>query len=172
MPVLILTTYFLKSKIKSMKRRIHSIFSVTAILVAMIAVMASCSNKQADIGSKSVVVDTAGLAQFQAWKNQQNQLALATPVKSSIKSARTVKSTAGTTKTGSLSTTTQSPAKAKPTGWSKAAKGAVIGAAGGAVAGAVINKRNRAVGAAIGGVAGGVIGYGVGRHLDKKDRRY
>jgi len=156
-----------------MKRSILSIFSTTAVLVAMIVVMASCSSKQADIGDKSVVVDTAGLAQFQAWKAQQNQLALAaisTPVKSYA--SRTVKSTAGTTKTGSLSTTTQSPAKAKPTGWSKAAKGAVIGAAGGAVAGAVINKRNRAVGAAIGGVAGGVIGYGVGRHLDKKDGRY
>ena len=161
-----------------MKKRIHSIFSVTAILIAMIAVMTSCSNKQADIGDKSVVADTVGLAQFQAWKAQQNQLALATistPVRSSTKTStasRTVKSTAGATKTGSLSTTTQSPAKAKPTGWSKAAKGAVIGAAGGAVAGAVINKRNRAVGAAIGGVAGGVIGYGVGRHLDKKDGRY
>ncbi len=161
-----------------MKRSILSIFSLTAVLVAMIAVMASCSNKRADIGDKSVIVDTAGLAQFQTWKAQQNQLALATtstPAKSSTNSStarRTVKPTAGTSKTGSMSTSTQYPAKAKPTGWSKAAKGAVIGAAGGAVAGAVINKRNRAVGAAIGGVAGGVIGYGVGRHLDKKDGRY
>jgi hypothetical protein len=163
-----------------MKRRILSIFSVTAILVAMMAVMTSCGNKKTEIGDKSVMmpVDTAGLAQFQAWKAQQNQLALATiaaPAKSVATSSparRTVKSSAGTTKTGSMSTSTQYPAKTKPKGWSKAAKGAAIGAAGGAVAGAVINKRNRAVGAAIGGVAGGVIGYGVGRHMDKKDGRY
>lgn len=163
-----------------MKQRILSIFSVTAILVAMMAIMASCGTKQANVGDKSVVItDTTGLAQFQAWKAQQNQLAYAamnTPVRSaavpSSSTKRTVKSTAGATKTGSMSTSTQYPAKTKPKGWSKAAKGAVIGAAGGAVAGAVINKRNRAVGAAIGGVAGGVIGYGVGRHLDKKDGRY
>ena len=163
-----------------MKRSILSIFSVTAILVAMMAVMTSCGNKQTDIGDKSVMapVDTIGLAQFQAWKAQQNQLALAsisTPVKTSATSStarRSVKPLAGAPKTGSMSTSTQYPAKTKPKGWSKAAKGAVIGAAGGAVAGAVINKRNRAVGAAIGGVAGGVIGYGVGRHIDKKDGRY
>ena len=153
-------------------------FSVTAILFALLAFMASCSNKGADIGDKSVVVpvDTSGLAQFQAWKAQQNQLALATistPAKSSATPVRkSVKSPAGSTKSGSMSTSTQYPAKTKPKGWSKAAKGAVIGAAGGAVAGAVINKRNRAVGAVIGGVAGGAVGYGIGRHLDKKDGRY
>ena len=162
-----------------MKKSILSIFSVTAILVAMMAIMASCSGKRADIGDKSVMVpvDTTGLAQFQAWKAQQNQLAIATintPAKSAVSTSarKSVKSSTGATKTGSMSTSTQYPAKTKPTGWSKAAKGAVIGAAGGAVAGAVINKRNRAVGAVIGGVAGGAVGYGIGRHMDKKDGRY
>jgi len=66
---------------------------------------------------------------------------------------------------------TQNTAKAKK-GWSKAAKGAVIGGAGGAVIGAVINKRNRAAGAAIGGVIGAGGGYVLGRSMDKKDGRY
>ena len=65
---------------------------------------------------------------------------------------------------------TQNTAKAKK-GWSKAAKGAVIGGAGGAVAGAVINKRNRAAGAVIGGVIGAGGGYVIGRSMDKKDGR-
>ena len=65
---------------------------------------------------------------------------------------------------------TQNAAKAKK-GWSKAAKGAVIGGAGGAVAGAVINKRNRAAGAVIGGVIGAGGGYVIGRSMDKKDGR-
>lgn len=57
-------------------------------------------------------------------------------------------------------------------GWSKAAKGAVIGGAGGAAVGAVIMKKNRALGAAIGGVLGGAGGYVIGRKMDKKDGRY
>jgi hypothetical protein len=57
-------------------------------------------------------------------------------------------------------------------GWSKAAKGAVIGGVTGAAAGAVLNKKNRAVGAVIGGVVGAGGGYVLGRGMDKKDGRY
>ncbi|HZF65978.1 MAG TPA: glycine zipper domain-containing protein [Chitinophagaceae bacterium] len=57
-------------------------------------------------------------------------------------------------------------------GWSKAAKGAVIGGAAGAAGGAVLNKKNRVVGAVIGGVVGAGGGYVLGRKMDKKDGRY
>jgi hypothetical protein len=172
-----LTTYYLKLKFRSMKKSILSIFSVIAIMVAVVALMASCSNKRADLGDKSVLVpvDTSGLAAFQAWKAKEIQTAAIASMNKPAKTyaARTsTKAKAGNTQSGSMSTSTEYPAKAKPKGWSKAAKGAAIGAGGGAVIGAVINKRNRAVGAAIGGVAGGVIGYGVGRQMDKKDGRY
>ena len=59
----------------------------------------------------------------------------------------------------------------KKEGWSKAAKGAVIGGVAGAAGGAVINKKNRVAGAVIGGVIGAAGGYGVGRTMDKKDGR-
>ena len=59
----------------------------------------------------------------------------------------------------------------KRKGWSKAAKGTIIGALTGAAAGAIIDKRNRGAGAAIGTVLGAGAGYGIGRHLDKKDGR-
>ncbi|MBC7850026.1 MAG: glycine zipper 2TM domain-containing protein [Chitinophagaceae bacterium] len=76
-------------------------------------------------------------------------------------------------KTGSMNTSTSYPAKAKEEvkkkGWSKAAKGAVIGGASGAVLGGVIYKKNRALGAVIGGVVGAAGGFGIGKHLDKKD---
>lgn len=55
-------------------------------------------------------------------------------------------------------------------GWSPQAKGAVIGGLGGAAAGAIIHKRNRPVGGIVGGVAGGAIGYGVGKHIDNKQK--
>ncbi|MCU7547904.1 glycine zipper domain-containing protein [Chitinophagaceae bacterium LB-8] len=71
---------------------------------------------------------------------------------------------------GSESTNTaEAPAKK---GWSKSAKGAVIGGATGAAAGAVINKKNRVMGAVIGGVLGAGGGYVIGRDMDKKDGRY
>lgn len=55
-------------------------------------------------------------------------------------------------------------------GWSKAAKGAVIGAGAGAIAGAVISKKP-VKGAVIGGVIGAGAGYVIGRSKDKKDGR-
>lgn len=57
-------------------------------------------------------------------------------------------------------------------GWSKTAKGAVIGGVTGAAAGAILNKKNRAVGAVIGGVIGAGGGAVIGRQMDKKDGRF
>lgn len=75
--------------------------------------------------------------------------------------------------TGSESANSGSTATSekKKEGWSKAAKGAVIGGVAGAAGGAVINKKNRAAGAVIGGIIGAAGGYGIGRTMDKKDGR-
>jgi outer membrane lipoprotein SlyB len=62
-------------------------------------------------------------------------------------------------------------AKAKK-GWSKTAKGAVIGGVVGAGTGAVVNKKNRAIGAVVGGVAGAGAGAIIGNEMDKKDGRH
>ena len=73
---------------------------------------------------------------------------------------------------GSMSSESSDAAKApEKKGWSKAAKGAVIGGVAGAAGGAVINKKNRVVGAVIGGVVGAGGGYVIGRKMDKKDGR-
>lgn len=66
--------------------------------------------------------------------------------------------------------TTETPAEKKK-GWSKAAKGTVIGAGSGAVLGAILTK-DKAKGAIIGGILGAGAGYGLGRVQDKKDGRY
>ncbi|GAB3882377.1 YMGG-like glycine zipper-containing protein [Spirosoma agri] len=55
--------------------------------------------------------------------------------------------------------------------WSPQAKGTAIGAGVGGAAGAIINKRNRLVGGVIGGVVGGAAGYGVGKHIDNKNKK-
>jgi hypothetical protein len=73
---------------------------------------------------------------------------------------------------GSMNNESSETAKAeKKEGWSKAAKGAVIGGVTGAAGGAIINKKNRVAGAVIGGIIGAAGGYGIGRTMDKKDGR-
>lgn len=72
---------------------------------------------------------------------------------------------------GAGSETSNAPVAQRKRGWSKAAKGAVIGAGTGAVAGAIISKK-KGLGAVIGGVVGGAGGYIIGRSKDKKDGRY
>ena len=72
------------------------------------------------------------------------------------------------TNTGNESGTTTPDETEKKTGWSKAAKGAVIGGVGGAVAGAILSKK-KGKGAIIGGVIGAAGGYILGRKKDKAD---
>ena len=137
--------------------------------------------------------DTTGLAQFEAWK-AQNELGIqapveqvqqtVAPVRKSVKAKAPVSKAPATTQAPSSSTgdvasnsgsgSSESTGEAKAAqkkGISKAAKGAVIGGVVGAAGGAVINKKNRVLGAVIGGVVGAAGGYGVGRGMDKKDGR-
>ena len=187
-------------------KRILSIFSIAAVMAACNStprtgvdtfVVSPSTQKPA-----TETVDTTGLADFQAWKaqnelkdaseyNQGAALATvaaapaATAAKSYTPARKASKSYTSTSKRssvasrggsgnyegGSMSSESSNTAKRKK-GWSKAAKGAVIGGVVGAGTGAVVNKRNRAVGAVIGGVLGGGIGYGIGRGMDKRDGRY
>ena len=158
-------------------------------VVAVAALMTACNSTPRPTtttdNSKVVYMDTTGLSQFQAWKAQNELAAMnqyymggqpamqsnnGTVSNSSGSSARrtstsTARRTSGTT--ASRGTTAQ-----QKKGWSKAAKGAVIGGVAGAAGGAVINKKNRALGAVIGGVIGAAGGYGIGRGMDKRDGRY
>jgi hypothetical protein len=171
--------------------------SILAIL-SITLVMTACTSKkpaEADLNaqleafkdSMRLAADTAGLAEFQQWKaqnelEQKDQMEeennAVAPVASSAKQSTARKtstasrsSSSGTRSSGSSGSGTTNTSTAKK-GWSKAAKGAAIGGGTGAVVGAVINKKNRVAGGVIGGVVGGAVGYGLGRHKDKKDGRY
>jgi outer membrane lipoprotein SlyB len=81
--------------------------------------------------------------------------------------------TADNASSGSSDASSGSTASSKEKkGWSKTAKGAVIGGVTGAAAGAIINKKNRGVGAVIGGVGGAAAGAVIGNEMDKKDGRH
>lgn len=165
------------------------LFSAFGFLLVFL--LSACGNKaeieamnaklEAYKDSVKMAADTAGLAEYQAWK-ASNELSdyneylddkQATPVNYAVAKAAPARKVyrSSSNQSGSMGSTSGNTAKAKK-GWSKSAKGAAIGAGAGAIAGAVINKRNRAVGAVVGGIAGGAVGYGIGRGMDKKDGRY
>ncbi|UAY53270.1 YMGG-like glycine zipper-containing protein [Ferruginibacter albus] len=75
--------------------------------------------------------------------------------------------TTTTTNTGTGTTTTTTQKK----GWSKTAKGAVIGAGVGAIGGAIIDKKHPGQGAILGGALGAGAGAVTGNVMDKKDGR-
>lgn len=155
------------------------IFYALTVVGLLTLLLTACSRKT-ETPDKSMTLsysDTAGLAEFQDWKMQNERVAAVEAYKKSIAAATPVKSTAvrrsSNSGSGSMISGTENQAKTtQKKGWSKAAKGAAIGAGSGAVLGAVINKKNRVLGAVIGGVVGGGVGYGIGRSGDKKDGRY
>jgi uncharacterized protein YcfJ len=149
---------------------------IQLLILGAIVVMASCNtkpqpgdNKNAD--STGLAADTTGLAAFQAMK-AQNELGIKNDEKQQEEksSSKTVKKATSTTSSSNNNSTSTSSTQKK--GWSKTAKGAVIGGVVGAGTGAVVNKKNRAAGAVIGGVIGAGTGAVIGNKMDKKDGRH
>ena len=143
--------------------------------IILLAALGAACNNNPKIGEENVVTaDTVGLA---AYKQAQQQAIIDSIAAVKADSIATAKSRVSKTKSNnsysneSATTTSSYPASQQKKGWSKAAKGAVIGGATGAAAGAVIHKKNRVVGGAVGAAAGAGVGYGIGRKKDKKDGR-
>lgn len=156
-----------------------SMFSILAITVSLMACNHETEKTETvNQPGTTIVTDTTGLAEFQAYKAAKahgfikDEVAEAkarnntTARKSSSRKYSSSNSTVY--KSGSATVTPEQQKK----GWSHAAKGAVIGAGSGAILGAAINKNNRVAGGVVGGVVGGAVGYGIGRSKDKKEGRY
>ena len=173
-------------KLSTMKKLF---FALPLVVILMVACNSKPQTSSEDVARKvadslRLAADTAGLAQFQAWRaqnemtnpnqyGQSQQLVAATPAARTSTSTRRSSSSRSSSSGGTMSSSSSNTAKAtQKKGWSKAAKGAVIGGVAGAAGGAIINKRNRVVGGVVGGVLGAGVGYGIGRHMDKKDGRY
>jgi hypothetical protein len=146
------------------------VFTLIAIAASIALIMSSCtSNPQAPVTTVKYE-DTAGFAQFQAWK-AMNERVDPTVVTTTAPVKKTVVRRSTSSNNGTMSSSTSNTAKVKK-GWSKSAKFATIGAAVGGTAGAIINKKDRVKGALIGILLGGGGGYAIGRGQDKKDGRY
>ena len=164
-------------KLNAMKKMMIPVFAIA------VAVTACNTTPDTSTTQKAIqpAVDTTGLAQFQAWKAQNELVSTEQnaamqpqtrevvkyyPVSSSRRSSSSGVYRSSSGSSGTASTTT------KKKGWSSAAKGAVIGGVAGAAGGAIINKKNRALGGIVGGVLGAGAGYGIGRGIDKRNGRY
>jgi len=167
------------------------LLQLLSILIIAGVVIASCNNKQTDANDGKVVTytDTTGLADFQKWKaqnelkdpavyyNQGNEAGMNQPATKIItKYVPLHRSTSAyrrvTSNSDSMNSVAQYPTKTSvKKGWSRKAKGAVIGGGGGALLGAVIGKHNRLASGAIGGALGAGLGYIIGNELDRKHGR-
>lgn len=120
---------------------------------------------------KAAPEKTRTIVKYVPVKTSQSKPVSHTSSSSSSSSNSSEQTNTGSTAGSSTANSGTSQTAEKKEGWSKAAKGAVIGGVAGAAGGAIINKKNRVAGAVIGGVIGAAGGYGVGRTMDKKDGR-
>lgn len=136
--------------------------------------LASISAPQQTQQAEAVPEKTRTIVKYVPVKQSTQSKPVSHPSTSGTSSTSESSNAGSSAETGSGSTgsgTTETTKVEKKEGWSKAAKGAVIGGVAGAAGGAIINKKNRVAGAVIGGVIGAAGGYGVGRTMDKKDGR-
>lgn len=140
-------------------------------VIAVAALMTACKSNTTNPDETKVLGASSAeeMAKFQQWKEQQRL----DSIKKAEEKHKTVvyKNTVVREQAPAAAAAPSAAAEpAKKKGMSKAAKGAIIGAGAGAVTGAIIAKKNRGLGAVVGGAAGAGVGYGVGRHMDNKDR--
>lgn len=118
----------------------------------------------------NMLTDTGSVIETTTLTNGNQNLAVANRRTTSAPRNTGTRTVARSGSSGSSSSSGTTTTTTQKRGWSKAAKGAVIGGVGGAVAGAIISKK-KGKGAIIGGVVGAAGGYILGRSKDKKDGR-
>lgn len=149
------------------------------LILSAVIIITSCNTQPKADGNRSsdstnLSADTTGMAEFNAWK-AQNEIGTQNPEEQKgdkSSSGTTNKTTTVSKSSSSNNNATTASGTTHKKGWSKTAKGAVIGGVVGAGTGAVINKKNRAAGAVIGGVIGAGTGAVIGNKMDKKDGRH
>lgn len=142
------------------------------LAVCVTIAVAACTNNPKPAETTTLLQsDSSFVLQPELPVAKEEAASLVRPVDEKRVYARKAQTSSSTT-TNSSSTSGSSNTAATKKGWSKTAKGAVIGGVVGAGTGAIVNKRNRAAGAVIGGVLGAGTGAIIGNEMDKKDGRH
>lgn len=154
----------------------HSLLSTTMKLyflaVGVTILATACNNSPKAVETTTLVKsDSAVVVKPELPVAKEETATLIKPVEKKNSVTKT-HHTDNSTTANSNTTPAPSTAPAAKKGWSKTAKGAVIGGVVGAGTGAIINKRNRGAGAVIGGVLGAGTGAVIGNQMDKKDGRH
>ncbi|MEJ5995482.1 YMGG-like glycine zipper-containing protein [Pedobacter sp. Du54] len=143
------------------------------IMVTMVAVFASCTNKEKEIAlakqqAMIAVKDSLRLDSFKRAEAAEKERLIEEKHQAELAAARRSGnySSSGSSYSSNAGTSTATTKK----GWSSAAKGTAIGAGVGALGGVLIDKKDGR-GAIIGGLAGAGAGYIIGRDRDKKSGR-
>lgn len=171
------------AKLSIMKKTLHKLSTMKRLMIPVFAIvvgMTACNTTPDTTTQKAIqpATDTTGLAEFQAWKAQnelvstQQNTAMQPQTREIVRYYPVSSARRSTSSSGSRTSSSSGTASTRKKGWSSAAKGAVIGGVAGAAGGAIINKKNRALGGVVGGVLGAGVGYGIGRGIDKRNGRY
>ncbi|MFT4093947.1 MAG: glycine zipper domain-containing protein [Niabella sp.] len=166
-------------------------------IIVFVLFIAACSNKKQEENANAVPAqDTAGLAEYQKWKlenevrakieaenaDAQQTTTVVAPVRSSAASSGSSSSRSHVTYesrgnspapegTPAPATASEPAPASQKKGMSHTAKGAIVGAVTGAATGAIANKKNRLGGGVVGGVVGAAAGAGIGAIVDKKEKQ-
>ncbi len=151
---------------------------LTSLLVLSVLFFASCKSNSDQQRNVTLLPDSASF-----YNNRvQSDTPLVAPQQANNSSERALRNSANrnavnrtsatrnTSSSGVYGPNSTARTSSRKKGWSKGAKGAVIGGASGAVAGAIISKK-KGTGALIGAAVGAAGGYIIGRQQDKKDGR-
>lgn len=143
------------------------------VMVTMIAVFASCTNKEkeAALAKEQALVAVRDSLKLDSFKRAEAaEQARLVEEKHQAELAAARKSSNYSSSGSSYSSNAGTSTAVKKKGWSSAAKGTAIGAGVGALGGVLIDKKDGR-GAIIGGLAGAGAGYVIGRDRDKKSGR-
>lgn len=143
------------------------------IMVTMVAVFASCTNKakEEELAKQQTMValrDSLKLDSFKRAEAAEKERLVEEKHQAELVAARQSANYSSTGPGNSNNAGTSTAVKKK--GWSSAAKGTAIGAGVGALGGILIDKKDGR-GAIIGGLAGAGAGYAIGRAQDRKSGR-
>ena len=150
----------------------------TSFILSSTLILAACNSNTKTIEASSeplkdssAMVQPANVSEVQENVSDGKEEHTSATTEKKTTSRETSSSSNTSSSNNTINSESENSAKAKK-GWSKTAKGAVIGGVVGAGTGAVVNKKNRAAGAVVGGVVGAGAGAIIGNEMDKKDGRH
>ncbi len=144
---------------------------ITLLILSAGVLVTSCSSKPKTTETLVQTTDTTVMAKPVNEDSIAAVHATAVKAKTTTSAGTATHATSSNSSSSTSSSESTNSAKAKQ-GWSKTAKGAVIGGVVGAGTGVIVDKKHRVTGGIVGGAVGAGAGAIIGNQLDKKSGRH